>query len=664
MRRLRTLTVPAGPEAVAEGVYWLLTFHGCQPKGGLKPHLNKILREKFALGDEAETFRVLHRAFKRARGKAPWQTLRKAHPHYWLWFVSFRAACVRRAKVWAENGLPGGKPYDEEVVASLLGIPGATLRRFMLQAEGDPAIEAVPEVLDKSARKAADNDRRVDFREATAKLRDNGLRRPKLEAMAVGASKKAGDVDIVPRKHRLDDTAKAGVAVEGGQIVISSGFDPHEGQRAFMNSGARFRFVVAGIRGGKTRAGAEELVRHALTMAGSFGWVVGPTYGMLEVAKRAILTDTILGKRRDLLAEGGYLKRENRLHFANGSVVEFKSAEWEDTLRGSALDFGWVDEAQMIKESAWKILLGRTSDTQGRLWCTGTPLGRNWLYKWWSKGGDAAEGDVEAFRFPSTMNPLVTDEEVERMRRSLPEAWWRQEYQAEFLSAAASVFGDLDAVTVERVPSFEGQAHPGVVLGVDVARKHDYSAIIALTSHGQVLEVERFNRVSWTWQRERIVELAARWGGCPVVVDTGGVGDPFIEDLINAGIDAHGMCTGSAVTKRNLIEQLMLDIEGRRMWLPRLEERLLYELKIYRRNLTASGSVTFAAPSGEHDDTVIALALANWGVRRLHLANAPAEVCEVASEPRAPDNARGILWGKRQAVDYGNIGQRRRGLFN
>ena len=122
--------------------------------------------------------------------------------------------------------------------------PHNTIVQF-LRGVTDPAIEAVPEVLDKSARKAADNDRQVDFREATAKLRDNGLRRPKLEAMAVGASKKAGDVDIVPRKHRLDDTAKAGVAVEGGQIVISSGFAPHEGQRAFMNSGARFRFVVA-----------------------------------------------------------------------------------------------------------------------------------------------------------------------------------------------------------------------------------------------------------------------------------------------------------------------------------------------------------------------------------------------------------------------------------
>jgi len=142
------------------------------------------------------------------------------------------------------------------------------------------------------------------------------------------------------------------------------------------------------------------------------------------------------------------------------------------------------------------------------------------------------------------------------------------------------------------------------------------------------------------------------------------VGDPFIEDLINAGIDAHGMCTSSAVTKRNLVEQLMLDIEGRRLWLPRSADRLISELRIYRRNLTTSGAVTFAAPSGEHDDTVIALALANWGVRRLHLANAPAEVAEVASEPRAPDRARGILWGKRQAVDYGTIGQRRRGLFN
>ena len=110
---------------------------------------------------------------------------------------------------------------------------------------------------------------------------------------------------------------------------------------------------------------------------------------------------------------------------------------------------------------------------------------------------------------------------------------------------------------------------------------------------------------------------------------------------------------------------MMLDIEGRRLWLPRNLERLIYELKIYRRSLTTSGSVTFAAPSGEHDDTVIALALANWGVRRLHLANAPAEVAEVASEPRAPDRARQLLWGKRGAVEYGNIGQGRRGgLFN
>jgi len=664
VRRLRTMPVPQAPEAVVEAVYWLLQFHGCQPKGGLKPHLDKILRERFALGEHAEAFRALHRAFKRARGKAVWTKLRKAHPHYMMWFQSFRSACVIRAGVWAKNGLPGGEPYDEDRCAALLGVPGATLRRFLTQAEGDPEIAARPEVIDKRRRKTADNDRRIEFRATTDKLKDNHAERPVLEDHGEGVMITASDVDIVPRKHRLDDDLPTGVVAEGGQIVISSSFEPHEGQRAFMNSGARFRFVVAGIRGGKTRAGAEELVRHALTMAGSFGWVVGPTYGMLEVAKRAILSDTILGQRRDLLADGGYLKRENRLHFANGSVVEFKSAEWEDTLRGSALDYGWIDEAQMIKESAWKILLGRTSDTQGRLWCTGTPLGLNWLYRWWSKGAEAAEPDVEAFRFPSTMNPLVTEAEVERMRRSLPEAWWRQEYQAEFLSAAASVFGDLDAVTVESVPTFEGMAHPGVVLGVDVARKHDYSAIIALTSHGQVLDVERFNRVSWTWQRERIVEIAAKWGGCPVVVDTGGVGDPFIEDLINAGIDAVGMCTGSAVTKRNLIEQLMLDIEGRRLWLPRSAERLIYELRIYRRNLTTSGAVTFAAPSGEHDDTVIALALANWGVRRLHLANAPAEVAEVASEPRAPDGARGILWGKRQAVDYGNIGQRRRGLFN
>ena len=665
VRRLATLPVPQAPEGVAEAVYWLLGFHGCQPKGGMKPHLNKILRERLALGDEADVFRSLHRAFKRARGRAPWSRLKKAHPHFELWLGAYRAACVRRCKIWVKNGLPGGKPYDDDTCAAMMAIPSATLRRWLLQAEHDPEIEAVPEVLDKRRRKAADSTRRAEFREDSNKIAAAAGKKPALEDHSAGVVKRAGDVDIVPRHRLHNDSSTAGIAIEGDELVVTSSFTPHEGQRAFMNSGARFRFVVAGIRGGKTRAGAEEMVRHALTMPGSFGWVVGPTYGMLEVAKRAILTDTILGKRRDLLAEGGYLKRENRLNFANGSTIEFKSAEWEDTLRGSALDYGWVDEAQMIKESAWKILLGRTSDTLGRLWCTGTPLGRNWLFKWWSKGADAIEPEVEAFRFPSTMNPLVSEEEVEMMRRQLPEAWWRQEYEGAFVSSAASVFGDLDAVTVTRVPSFEGMEPPPVVLGVDVARKHDYTVVVALTSHGQVLELERFNRVSWTWQKERIVEIAARHGGCPVVVDTGGVGDPFIEDLINAGVDAVGMCTSSAPKKRNLIEQLMLDIEGRRLWLPASEERLLYELQIYRRNLTPSGAVSFAAPAGEHDDCVIALALANWGVRRLRLASSAAEAVEVTEGPRADDRARLTLWGRRGSVIYGDTGQPRRGgLFN
>ena len=427
-----------------------------------------------------------------------------------------------------------------------------------------------------------------------------------------------------------------------------------------MSSGARFRFVVAGIRGGKTRAGAVEVVRHALSMPGAHGWVVGPTYTMLDNARRAVLTDTVLAKRKDLLKPGGFIKREGgggRLHFSNDTILDFRSAEWEDSLRGPGIDFMWIDEGQLLKESAWQICKGRTSDTLGRIWVTGTPLGRNWLFREFSRGADKIETEYASWRFPSTMNPMVSPEEVAMMRRQIPETFWRQEYLAEFVEGVSSVFGDLDPCLVDRPPVFDERSVPRVVLGLDLARKHDFSAVVVMSSHGQVCHEERFTKVGWKWQKERVIELSRAWDCAPVIADATGVGDPFIEDLQSAGVRVEPYNMGHHTKKSQLIEQLMLDIEGARMWLPRSAERLLYELQIYRRELTKAGNIRYGAPDGEHDDMVIALALANWGVRRLGLATAPTVAAVATGDetgPRAPEEARSALWGRQTAVVWGS----------
>jgi hypothetical protein len=59
-----------------------------------------------------------------------------------------------------------------------------------------------------------------------------------------------------------------------------------------------------------------------------------------------------------------------------------------------------------------------------------------------------------------------------------------------------------------------------------------------------------------------------------------------------------------------LIQRLVVNIEQRQVLWPRAWEVLTDELKRYEYAIGPSGAITYSAPSGFHDDYVIALALA------------------------------------------------------
>ncbi len=703
-RAFQLAPVPQAPAAVLDAAYWMFCRADVMIRHAIKGRRRNGIFKRMAtrLKIPMETVSAIfdvHRTFRGKRGWLPHRAACNLHPHYELWWHAYRASVVRYAVQWHDKGrLPRtekgvqGEDFKWDKCAARLRLSVTTVMAWVDAWEDRKFSIEKPEILTKKGSDRMQRRLRTEFRgkeqdlvNATRALNASKARmkkveaamassdpsNPELESHARGVKGSAKDVAMIPRKRAFQSTRGVSAYIEGGRLVIESAFEPHVGQSAFLSSGARFRFVVAGIRGGKTRAGAVELIRHAISMPGAHGWVVGPTYTMLDNARRAVLGDTLLKHRKDLLKPGGYVKREGgggRLHFSNGTVVDFRSAEWEDTLRGPGIDFMWIDEAQLLKESAWNICKGRTSDTLGRIWCTGTPLGRNWLFREFSRGADKIESDYASWRFPSTMNPMVSASEVEMMRRQIPESFWRQEYLAEFVEGVSSVFGELDPCLVDKYPIFDERSLPRVAIGLDLARKHDFSAIVVLSSHGQVCHSERFTKVGWKWQRERVIELSHAWSNAPVIADATGVGDPFIEDLTSAGIDVHPYNMGHHTKKSQLVEQLMLDIEGARMWLPKEAERLLYELQIYRRSLTTAGNVRYSAPDGEHDDMVIALALANWGVRRMGLATAPV-VASVAPQdeigPRAPESARNGLWGRQTAVTWGSSGlaQRRPRLF-
>ncbi len=93
--------------------------------------------------------------------------------------------------------------------------------------------------------------------------------------------------------------------------------------------------------------------------------------------------------------------------------------------------------------------------------------------------------------------------------------------------------------------------------------------------------------------------------------DSTGVGDPIYEDL-NKEIWIESVKFTNQI-KQNIINNLSLGIEQRKLTIPNIPV-LINELLIYQYDITATGKVRMSAPAGHHDDCVISLALAYWGL--------------------------------------------------
>jgi len=188
---------------------------------------------------------------------------------------------------------------------------------------------------------------------------------------------------------------------------------------------------------------------------------------------------------------------------------------------------------------------------------------------------------------------------------------FREQYQAEFLEGSGAVFRNIhECATGSFADPVPGQAYYG---GLDLAKIEDFTALVIVNRACEVLYLDRFNRIDWSQQVDRVKVATDKFKHCQVWVDSTGAGEPIFENLRRAGINAqsYGFTTR---TKGALIDQLALLFEQRRIVLPKaqLAPVLIDELEAYEFSISESGNVRMSAPPGSHDDTVISLGLATW----------------------------------------------------
>lgn len=417
---------------------------------------------------------------------------------------------------------------------------------------------------------------------------------------------------------------------------------------------AKTKVLSMGRRWGKTIL-ALLLIICVAAAGGRAAWIV-PTYKNGNPLWRE--AERVTGH---LVAAG--IARKSRservIEFDNGGFLGIYSADNEDSVRGENFDLIIVDEAARISQTAWTDAIRPTlADRDGEAILISTPKGRNWFWHEWlmgvpKPGENIGQNFYMSFKAPSAANPNPNIRAAaEAARRFSTERTYQQEWLAEFLEDAGLVFRGVRKASTASIqqPIF---GHP-YIFGVDWGRTNDFtviSIIDALTRQQVYLDV--FNDVGWQIQRDRIATLYYKWRPQRLIIEANSIGEPNIEalrseipqlasrfvpimesivnkndgssDTANQDFDSVPAIEAfwtTGVSKPLLVEDLQLAIEHQASGMGGGLELLnsdyqIGEFEAFEEIRTANG-FKYGAPPPLHDDTVIATALAWYGVQHSH----------------------------------------------
>lgn len=380
---------------------------------------------------------------------------------------------------------------------------------------------------------------------------------------------------------------------------------PHPAQKEILDAEQRFNVVSCGRRFGKTRMALIRSLKPVLS--GSPVAYFAPTYKMLkdfwreavELYKPAIIESST---------------SEHRFSTVNGGSFSMWSLDSADTVRGRKYALALIDEAAMVAdlENAWnKVIRPTLTDYEGGADFYSTPKGLNFFHTLYTRGIDDAFPEWKSFHFPTLSNPFIKAAEVNAAEEELPEMVFKQEYLAEFIQGEGAVFRNIAANLYRGTETPKKHKDHSLVAGVDWGQVNDFTVIsIGCETCKKEVYLDRFNQIDWHFQRERLATALSQWKVRNALVEVNSIGGPNFEELLRTGVNVMPFQT-TAQTKGPLILSLALTFEKSEMKF--LDVPIATrELEAYEANRSeVTGRIAYNAPSGFHDDTIIARALMN-----------------------------------------------------
>jgi len=276
-------------------------------------------------------------------------------------------------------------------------------------------------------------------------------------------------------------------------------------QKEVFSSEARFRVLITGRRFGKTFLALNELAKFSRYPKKKV-WYIAPTFRMCK----DIMLDPLVEK----MTKHKWISKVNysdlSITLKNKSLIQLRSSDNFNSLRGVGLDFICMDEFSDVDERAWyEVLRPTLSDKsrEGSALFLGTPRGfGNWSYNLFTR--QESDKNWESFQYTTLDGGQVSQNEIEQAKNDLDDRTFKQEYMASFEKYSGQIYYNFDRQenVIDEYVTTTNSIHIGIDFNIDPVSavisevKQDnlyvYDEIVIYSSNTDELVEEINNRYS------------------------------------------------------------------------------------------------------------------------------------------------------------------------
>lgn len=353
---------------------------------------------------------------------------------------------------------------------------------------------------------------------------------------------------------------------------------------------------------GKTVLCTIASLKWALETPGQCVMVVSPTDSQVKKVYKQILL--MLEPMMFFIKSYKIQSGDSEIIFRNGSVILFRSALSDNTLRGYSNTHLILDECAFIKEETWNTILAPTLNVRGKkvLFCS-TPKGNNFFARLYHKGLDMLK-EYKSFKLTYHNNPFANLKFIKEQEEILPDEVFRQEYLGEFIDSAGC-FRNINEICILKPSQFTSNEQ--YYIGVDIAFKGDYTVAICLNSKNEMVDYIRFNNTEIVSLTTKLKDFFNKWKAKKILIESNNQGLPVIQTLRSQGVQNINEFATTGVSKPLMINQLIAAVGKKEIKLIN-EEIIKSEFNAFVATLTKTGNVKYEASYG-HDDIVMAVAI-------------------------------------------------------